>query len=329
MDNNSKRLLILAALGVAVGVLARNGVAPSSDQDKMAEAAVANSHGSEKSADVVRQEARTLARRHLGAASEQSAACVGAHLPRLDRFFMEAKRRTPDFAADALSIGSKWRLLVDGLPFTNGDRHQRFLRSKFEEHLFAPETLEKLVRQTVERFLQDLEAIDNDMLVKLQLDLQELPSVLKIQTLDKASLQAAFRKSLEEVGERVAGKLRDDVAVELVSLVVGEVLAQAAVRLGVSAGILGSGAAYGWVTFGAGIVLGLVVDQLISWAWDWWADPRGEVAALLNDRLDEIHRLIVEGEGPNKGLRQRLEELTQARSQVRSQAIMALIEERP
>jgi len=68
--------------------------------------------------------------------------------------------------------------------------------------------------------------------------------------------------------------LQADVATQLLSIIAGEVLTQAAVRTGVSAGIVGTGAAFGWATFGVGIVVGLILDQVITWVWDWCADRR-------------------------------------------------------
>jgi hypothetical protein len=99
-----------------------------------------------------------------------------------------------------------------------------------------------------------------------------------------------------------------------------------AVRLGVSAGILGTGAASGWATLGIGVVVGLIVDQIVSWVWDWWADPRGNLAAELDKKLDEINRLIVDGSADVQGLRDRLKQFARERAAARRIAVLSLLQ---
>jgi hypothetical protein len=104
------------------------------------------------------------------------------------------------------------------------------------------------------------------------------------------------------------------------------VLTQVAVRLGVSAGILGAGASTSWATFGAGLVVGLIVDQLVSWIWDWWADPRGSLATELNAKLDSLHALIVDGDAQTPGLRTALGEFARHRAELRRAAVLDLLQ---
>ena len=102
-------------------------------------------------------------------------------------------------------------------------------------------------------------------------------------------------------------------------------LTQVTVRLGISAGILGTGAASGWTTLGIGVVVGIIVDQIVSWVWDWWADPTGDLASNLDAKLDEMRTLICEGDTNVEGLRQRFQSLAAERAKIRETAILDLL----
>jgi len=217
------------------------------------------------SADEIRQKSRDRARLHLDAAEKESKIRVAATLQPLQRFFHDAKRNSPPFAEEALSWRSKWRLVADYLPFTDSDGHEKFLRAKFHEHLFAPDQLEAAVRRTIKSYLDDLQSIENRMLVDLQADLSDLPPTLSISTLNRPQLEVAFHKAIQRAREQIASDLKADIGTELVSLIAGEVLTRVAVRLGLSASILGTGAASGCATVGVGVVIGLIVDQIVSW----------------------------------------------------------------
>ena len=126
------------------------------------------------------------------------------------------------------------------------------------------------------------------MLVAIRLDVADLPDKLPVVDLDGVQLRSLMGGAAEDAAAVAGAALRDDLARELVSLAVGELLAQAAVRAGASAGLLGAGAATSVGTFGVGLAAGFVVDQVVSWAWDHWSDPRGELARATADRVDEI-----------------------------------------
>ncbi len=98
------------------------------------------------------------------------------------------------------------------------------------------------------------------------------------------------------------------------------------VSLSVSAGILGVGTASSAETLGIGLVVSLLVDQIVSWVWDWWRDPVGDLTVKMNEKLDQIHGLIVNGVGISPGLRQRLEELSKKRAALRRAAISGLLQ---
>ena len=104
----------------------------------------------------------------------------------------------------------------------------------------------------------------------------------------------------------------------------GEVLAQVAVRLGVSAGILGTGAASGWATFGIGLVAGLVVDQIVSRLWDYFADPELELAIELSRSLSQLRDLICHGDNQTIGLDGQFKSWNSQRDTLRRTAVYEL-----
>jgi hypothetical protein len=267
-----------------------------------------------------------VAKPHLRVAELEAERAIEEHVKALDTFFADAKKGTRTFAEEALSWSSKWRLAAGYMPFTDGDRHQKFIRSKFEEHVFKADQLEEAVKQVVRSYLAHIRSIESRMLVDLRADVSDFPNTYPLAQLDNKQLQENYDLVLSRAIAATGGDLRADIATQLVSIIAGEVLTQVAVRLGVSAGILGTGAASAWVTFGIGVVVGLIVDQIVSWVWDWWADPRGNLAVELDKKLDEMNRLIVDGSADVKGLRARLKEFAQERSAMRKTAVLSLLQ---
>lgn len=267
-----------------------------------------------------------VAKPHLGKAEQAAERAIEEHVKSLDTFFADSKKRTHTFAGEALSWSSKWRLVADYVPFTDGDRHQKYIRSKFEEHIFKADQLEEAVKQVVRSYLAHIRSIESKMLVDLRADVSDFPSAYPLAQLDDKRIQESYDQALSRAIAATGGDLRADIAMQLVSTIAGEVLTQVAVRLGVSAGILGTGAASGWATFGIGVVVGLIVDQFVSWIWDWWADPKGNLAAELDKKLDEMNRLIVDGSTDVQGLRDRLKQFARQRAVIRRAAVLSLLQ---
>jgi len=272
-----------------------------------------------------RPEAVRRTQKSLAWAERKARHAIDGNLTPLDEFFAEVKQRTPEFTDDVLSWGSKWRFVADKTPFTKGGRHAAFLRSAFERHLFKSDELERAIEQAVRGYGDNLTAIENRMLVKISEDLSDLPAAELPEFASHQTLRAAYEAALERAMERVGDDVTADVATQIVSLVAGEVLTQVAARLGVSAGILGAGAGSSWATLGAGVVIGLIADQLVSWVWDWWSDPRGSLAAELNDKLDELHDLIVDGGDRKGGVRTALAQFAERRAKLRRAAVLGML----
>ena len=335
----SRRLALyaLATVAVVVGVVGRDALVELVWRDPAPTAvtaspqvrlpAVPQAVAEEPSVEVLRQQALARVQPELDRADALTKAAVLEHVAAIDAFFEDAKRRTPRFGKKILGWSSKWRLVSDKLPFTRDDRHAQFLARTFDRELFSGPQLTAEVQRLVDNYTATLAGIENQMLVRMRADLADLPPAALPRFVDDATLAAAFERAMTEATARVSADFRADVTRETVSLVVGEVLAMAAVRLGVSGGLLAAGAGSSWATFGIGLVVAVIVDQIISWVWDWWADPVGDVSAKMNGKLDEIRRLIVEGDGASAGLRGRLTELGEKRDKLRRRALAGIVNE--
>ena len=62
----------------------------------------------------------------------------------------------------------------------------------------------------------------------------------------------------------------------------------------------------------------LIIDAFISYVWDWWKDPKGELAFKVNTKLDEANSLIKDK------LKERMVEVANKRSVIRKTAVQSL-----
>jgi hypothetical protein len=283
--------------------------------------------GSKQQANIaaVRRQAVQRAIPKLDWADAESRRIAGNELAAIDRFFDDAKDRTPAFAGKVLGWSSKWRFVADRVPLTRGDRHDEFLRKAFNEQLFTPEQLAKVVERAIQNELNALTGVENQMLVRIRADLEDLPPNALPAAADQQQWSAAYEQALATARARIASSLKTDLSSEVTSLIAGEVMTLVAIRLGVSAGVLAAGAGSTLPTLGIGLVVSLIVDQLVAWVWDWWQDPRGELAAEVNRKLDEMRKLILDGDGVSPGLRGRMEEFVRARATLRREAVLSML----
>jgi hypothetical protein len=267
-----------------------------------------------------RPRAWELARARLDRADAECRRALDEQLEGLEAFFEEAKQRSPRFADRVLGWEGRWKLVADRLRLDAG-AHATFIRRLFREELFTPEELEGRTRQAVEGYLEAVRDIEGRMLVALSQDLAGSPTSLPIVAPDPGGLRDHFERAAAEAAGRAGAVLGEDATRELVALIVGEVLAQAAVRLGVSTGVLGAGAASAALTLGSGLVVGVLVDQVVSWA----RDGRGELIRELDRRIDALGALVVSGTSGAPGLRRRLERYDRDRAAGRRSAVREVI----
>jgi hypothetical protein len=235
----SKRwvLYLLAAIGVIAGVLLREPIGELF-REKPADPTPVKIQLPPDAKKIAAERAKP----HMEWADAQSLKAVDDHLASLSAYFEEVKKRTPKFAEEVLGWGSKWRVVVDKMPFTRTDRHEIYLRERFAAHIFTSEQLSQSIEAVVKGYTSSVQSTEGLMLVKIKADIADLPQASLPQFASKESLERAFAVALENAAKKVQVDLRNDVIRQVASTIAGEVLTMVAVRLGVSGGILAAGA---------------------------------------------------------------------------------------
>ena len=266
----------------------------------------------------------TVLAQHLSWAEDEGTHGLSEGLDPVRSFFTEAKGGTRTFAEDVLGFDSKWALVSDY--FTKDESHKKFIEAKFAERIFSANELEKLIESIVSTYLQHLDDVDSQLLVRLEKDLAELPIDTFQVSVDRHAIQQLLTKAIDDAVRSVHADFQGMVKREIVSFVTGEVLSMATTQLATSAGIVSFGAYSGVVTFGSGVIVGLIADQLVSWAYDALYDPVGEISNRLNQTLIDLENLILSGNDTSPGLEYRLRDYATRRNQARSASIMTVVQ---
>jgi F0F1-type ATP synthase membrane subunit c/vacuolar-type H+-ATPase subunit K len=243
------------------------------------------------------------------------------HLQRIKDFFAEKQTHVRDFAEEVLGLSGKWAFVKGKLFGDDGKGHQAFLRKAFEQHIFTNGDLQNLLQVTITGLISELDGQENSLLVSIRADLseQDLPAVRCLAAVhsDQAFL-GEYRKMLAEVIPVVSRDLKITVGREaavwvgsdIAAIITVRIASAVAVRLGISGGILGTGAASGVATLGVGIGVGFVVDSAVDWIMRQAGyDPAGEIAKQTSAMLVRIQDLLIEGDAEAKRIYQKLRHL--------------------
>jgi hypothetical protein len=222
----------------------------------------------------------------------------------VEQFFAERKLRAGDFAADVLSLSGKWEYVKGSLGA--GD-HRKYLEESFSRHVFRPEELKAAVESAVGRYLSESEGREARLLLEIRADLADgelaapeylpaLASESEFREQFDAVLQAVIPVVAADLGADVAKELASMLAMQIAGRIVSEIGATLATELGLSGGILGTGATSGTVTVGFSLAAAVLVDQATGWAARQAGyDPEGEVAARVVAALSDLERKILDG----------------------------------
>jgi hypothetical protein len=244
----------------------------------------------------------------LAQAEQAGVAALDRHLATIPAFITERKQGTRAFSARLLGLRGKWELIKTRFRTEGEDEYARWLRDQFADNLFRSEELQQTVEAAIRAYLSELVGIEGQLLIRLRADLADselqvqeaIPALwsdavlrqrydmmmtLTLPLLDKDLKVTAVREAASFVGSEIA---------TAITLKVG---AAVMARLGVSAGILTTGAASGWATFGIGLVIGFVVDQAIGEIMKAAGyDAEARIAARVDETLDDIGRVITDGD---------------------------------
>jgi len=282
---------------------------------------------------------RAKAKEILADSRSQANAALANRLRDVRAVFERARGGADALAEDALSWSGKLALIKGKLGIGEDDAHAAFLAETFSKRIFTSDDLKTALEAAVKGYLSDLDAIENQMLVRLRADLADselgrggkIPSLASDTAFQEEYLRLAggITQTLErdagmEVGRQVAGFVVMDVSTPIVIRIVEFVAAE----LGVEAGILGAGAASGTVTFGVGLIVGIVADQIISWVLkEAGYDPAAEIAGKIRGTLDRVEALLIDGTPEKDGLCRELERIGEARSKCQDTVIDKLLSE--
>jgi hypothetical protein len=259
--------------------------------------------------DPVRLEAWNKVTPRLRQTDAETRMAVNPSTVQVKQFFAERKKYARDFATEALSLSGKWEY-VKGI--VSDGSHERYLGECFERNIFRSEELRALIESAVSRYVSEIQGQENQLLVAIRADLEgsELTGPKYLPALGS---EADFRREYEAMLERVIPILTKDMGIsvgrEVVSWVGGEIAtkvlveigASLATKLGISGGILGAGAYSGVATFGVTLVAAILVDMALDFVIRQAGyDPEGAIAAKVIDSLDQLERLILDGDTKTK-----------------------------
>jgi hypothetical protein len=319
--------------------------------------------------DPVRLEAWNKVEPRINQTNEETKTEAEKSTAKIQEFFASRKQNARAFATELLSLQGKWAF-VKGY-FSQGS-HEQYIEECFERNVFSTDELKSLIESSVSGYVSEIQGRENQLLVAIRADLEgsELAAPKYLPALGS---EDQFRREYAVMLERVLPLLSKDMGItvtrEIVSFVGSEIAAtllleigtSLATELGVSGGILGAGASSGAVTFGVGLIAGILVDMALDWVIRQAGyDPEGEIAVKVIASLDQLERTILEGDkktrerydtanwdstwswsssdresasaqakalesGGGLGLKQQLHHINEIRSRLRHEALKGLI----
>lgn len=274
----------------------------------------------------------------------------------VDNIFTAAKDGTGKFTDNMLGYYSKWLVVRSYIPFTK-DYHKEYLKIEFENRIISSVKLENAIKLSIELQLKEIQNIENMLLVKLKTDTAGIPGLRDITLPEKQDLKDLFDKAVHKqlatdasnaIGDATIGDIgimasswiasgaAAPILAKIIAPIMAKISASIAAKMAASGAISAVAAPSAPVTFGLSFVVGIVLDQMISWVWDWYADPKGDLVKKLNNTIEELRQAVVEGaDGPldanglpgprQPGLKEILNQINNARDRSRRSAIINIL----
>jgi hypothetical protein len=250
---------------------------------------------------------------------------------RIGEIFQGYQRGLDPFVRDITSTWTRLSLLrqMPGAWWSQDDRMERFVRAKWEQHLFSEEKLKNDLAAVLQQFQEDLQADQARMLsqVKVAVSIGDFPEL-------KVPEQPEFQGEITNEFSRYAtGRAEDSVYRGLTTLISSEVafavasslVARGAAMLGASAvasSTAAGGATAGGAAVGAGggsvagpvgTAIGLVIGLAAGVAVDWWMTHQfqDQLRDELSTYLTRLQTVILRGSGDQLGLQDQLDDWLQ------------------
>ena len=242
------------------------------------------------------------------------------------------------FANRLLGLKSKWTLVRAQVSANAESEYSQWMVDEFARLVFDSKELETVIESAVKGFTDDVEAIENQLAVDLGDIVEDAvdtgameKSVLNSSLRSSRAILDQFKATRERVRQKISQDLQNDVTRELMLFVVEEVatvLVQKvaiaiSARLGVSATILGVGASSSAFSFGAGIVIGFVLDVVVNKAIHAAGyRPELDLAEAIQTNLNTLGETITRGDAEARADHAKLKQLlgTETNPKVRQRA---------
>lgn len=322
-------ILLCIGLGISVSWALRQG----RKMPKTASSAesIPQTRDAKKDEEERRKIAWRIVAPRLEIAQEEALEALKKRTQQVADFFTERQKHLHEYAERVLSLKSKWELAWSKMPKADKDGHTKFLKDEFAKIVFSEAELTKAITQATEDYVRDVNAIENALLTKVRADIQDFPECAAILSATNSDdlFRARFASTVTQLSQSTqtdlqaaAGQLVGSEIAAVIAIQVGKAIAT---RLGVSAGIIGTGTALGPETLGVSIIAGVVVDQAVSWVVGWFYDPTAEIEGKLRTQLEGLSTLIVNGDEKTRGLIQEFTTLAERRKTIRDSALQQMI----
>ena len=220
-------------------------------------------------------------KKEIQVCEEKDLAVISSVVSDLNRFFDTKMERVPLLVDDLFTLKSKGKMLYYYV--MGGERLERYLQGKIESYLGGPEDLKEKLEAVTAYMKREFTKNQNELMLALEMDLALLPNALKISNASSSQFVNDFRLSFDAT---IKGMLPRTVGTQLgveaislaVDLWVAPVIGAAIVNFLMSAGIITAsglategavislGVASSGYTFGAGLVVGIIIAAVIDWA---------------------------------------------------------------
>jgi len=254
--------------------------------------------------DPVRRDAWNKVQPRLEHARKETEKSIDPSAKIIVEFFNRQSSHGRDFASDLLSLRGKWAY-AKGLIY--GGSHEKYIEECFYKHFFTFDDLKQTIESAITHYIGEIQARENQLLIDIQADL-ETSNLARPEYLPALASSGQFKTAYQEMIQQVLPLVSKDMGIaisrEMASLVGGEIATIAvleigtslATHMGISGGVIGTGAYAGAVTFGVGLAAGIMVDMALDFIMrEGGYDPEGEIAAKVVSSFQKLQGLILDG----------------------------------
>jgi hypothetical protein len=211
-------------------------------------------------------------RLHIQAARQKYEESIQLRAASINRFINSRMTGVKPFADECTGLHAKYK--------TVRGQGETYVKQVFSEKIFSDAELAKVMQQTIEDSVKDLEQIENELAVTLE---QEIIGETLTEDRKQLAVQS-FRESMLDLRNAVATETGQAVASMVASEIVSYLTVQTLTSLGVSGAALATGTVFSWWTFGASLVVAVGFDYL----WNWFDDPAGDIRNETSKQLSNM-----------------------------------------